>query len=532
MNEFEKLGLGKGLLETIKKMKFEKPSEIQEKAIPFVLKGKDVIGQAATGSGKTLAFGSAIIQNMKKGEGVKALVMTPTRELAEQVAQALRKFSENYGWEIVEIYGGVSINPQINRLEEADIVVGTPGRILDHLNRRTLNLQRVQFLVLDEADRMVDMGFLPDVEKIIRLCPKKRQTLLFSATMTPDIDYVSESYLTHPKQVTVMSYVDPSKLKQIFYDVQAHEKFSLFLHLIKEDKSDVSMVFCNTRGNVETVIDNLNKFGVKAIGIHGGMNQVKRSKVMEDFHKQHAHVLVCTDVAARGLDIKCVTHIYNYDVPKDHTDYIHRIGRTARAGKEGEAISLVCSNDYASFRRVLDDPKINIEQEKLPEFEKVRPRFSKREDDYGGRGGDRGGRGGSRGGFGGDRGNRRYGTYGTGGPRRGGSGGSRGRDGGSRGGGRPGGSYGRSRDSGSRGGGRLGGSYGGSKGGSRTGGSRGGGYGSRGRGGPRSGGSYGSRGGGYSSRGSNGGRRDSRGGHGGSRGRDSKSGGRKFGGRR
>ncbi|MBU1051565.1 MAG: DEAD/DEAH box helicase [Nanoarchaeota archaeon] len=492
MENFEKLGLGKGILDVLREMRFEKPSDIQEKAIPFVLKGKDVIGQAATGSGKTLVFGSALIQNMKHEKGVKALVLTPTRELAEQVAKALRTFSKNYEWEIVEVYGGVSIGPQINRLEDADIVVGTPGRILDHLNRRTLDLQKIRFLVLDEADRMVDMGFLPDVEKIINSCQKRRQTLLFSATISPDISYVSKNYMDHPKQITVESYVDPSRLKQIFYDVQNHEKFSLFLHLIKKDKSDVSMVFCNTRGNVETLTSNLIKFGVGAIGIHGGMNQSKRNNVMEAFYKARAHVLICTDVAARGLDIKKVTHIYNYDVPKDNTDYIHRIGRTARAGKDGEAIILVCSKDYVSFRKVLDDDSLKIKQEKLPEFEKVKPNFSSRgEFDSSRRDSGRGGFGGSRGrddrrgGFrsSGDRrrGNKRYGTYGTGGPKkrggegggewrrdnygkkpsswRGGSRGSSGGSYGSRGGRSGGGAYGKPRDSGrrdSRGGGQGG----------------------------------------------------------------------------
>lgn len=377
MNEFEKLGLGKGILETLQKMKFEKPSEIQEKTIPLVLNGEDVIGQAATGSGKTLAFGAGIIQNMRKEKGVKALIMTPTRELAEQVAKAIKKFSENYNLEIADIYGGVAINPQIRALETADVVVGTPGRILDHINKRTLQLNKIQFLVLDEADRMVDMGFLPDVERILKECNKERQTLLFSATISPDISYVAKNYMRNPKQITVESYVDPTKLKQVYYDIPDYEKFSLFLHLVKQDSSHIAMVFCNTRGNVETLVSNLRRFDVQALGIHGGMNQAKRNKVMEDFFKQHFNVLVCTDVAARGLDIKNVSHVYNYDIPKDRTDYIHRIGRTARAGKEGKAISLVCSKDYLSFRRILEDDEIKIEREDAPEFERVKPLFAK-----------------------------------------------------------------------------------------------------------------------------------------------------------
>jgi ATP-dependent RNA helicase DeaD len=460
MEKFAKLGLGKGLLEVLKEMHFEKPSEIQEKTIPLIMEGQDVIGQAATGSGKTLAFGSGLIQNIVRGGGIKALILTPTRELAEQVSNALKRFSRNYNLNITEVYGGVSINPQIRDLERADVVVGTPGRILDHLDRRTLDLSKVKFLVIDEADRMVDMGFLPDVEKIIKSCPVKRQTLLFSATISPDISYVAHHYMNHPTQVTVESYVDPTKLKQVFYDVQSDEKFSLFLHLIKHDKAKLSMIFCNTRGNVETVLHNLKKFGIDAVGIHGGMNQAKRNRVMEDFHKQDVHILVCTDVAARGLDIKDVSHIYNYDVPKDSTDYIHRIGRTARAGKEGEAITLVSQRDYMNFRKVLDDPSLKIERGKTPEFNKVAAQFSfRREGSFDGRNfRERGG----------DRGNRRYGTYGTGGPRRGGGFGGGRRDSEGRRSGGAGSSFGRRREGG-RGGGRFGGgrdggrSFGGSR---------------------------------------------------------------------
>ncbi|MFH1425482.1 MAG: DEAD/DEAH box helicase [archaeon] len=405
MEEFRKLGLGVGIVETIKEHGFIIPTPIQERAIPIVYQGHDVIGQAATGSGKTLAFGSAIIEKVRKGQGVQALILTPTRELAEQVSEAIKRFSKEYDISTTEVYGGVGINPQIRNIEKSEIVVGTPGRILDHLERRTLNLQKIDFLVLDEADRMADMGFLPDVEKIINFCKRKKQMLLFSATISQDIDYISKKYMHSPKTVTVESYIDPSKLRQSFYDCQPHEKFSLLVHLLKNENSNLVMIFCNTRANVDNLEKNLRRQKLNALAIHGGLNQAKRSRTMEEFHKSKINILICTDVAARGLHIGGVSHVYNYDIPPNSTDYIHRIGRTARAGKEGEAISIVTSRDYQNFRSVLDDSSLKIEQKSPPQFEKLRPIFNQN------RGGDRGGygqRGDGRRSFG-SRGSRTYG---------------------------------------------------------------------------------------------------------------------------
>ncbi|MBI5804060.1 DEAD/DEAH box helicase [Candidatus Pacearchaeota archaeon] len=379
MNKFEELGLDKGMIRIIEELKFELPTEIQEKAIPLILKGKDIIGQSATGSGKTLAFGAGILGKISKNRGVQALILTPTRELAEQDSKSLKLFSRHYDIRVEEIYGGVAISPQIRKLMKANVVVGTPGRILDHLEKRTLNLSNVSFLVLDEADRMVDMGFLPDVERIINWCPKKRQTLLFSATLSPDINYIEKKYMSEPRTISVKSYVDPSKLKQVFYDVPTNLKFSLLVHLLKKDKSHFVMVFCNTRRNVINLTNNLSKFGLNIVGIHGGLNQSKRNSNLAYFHSREVRILICTDVAARGLDIKDVSHIYNYDTPNGNIEYIHRIGRTARAGKEGEAISLISSRDYQNFRKVREDELINIEEVKLPEFPVLRVNFSKGE---------------------------------------------------------------------------------------------------------------------------------------------------------
>src|SRR3989344_6045984 len=284
MESFKKLGLSEKLAKVLKSLGFEKPREIQEKTIPLAMAGKDVIGGSATGSGKTLAFGASIIEKVVKGKGVQALIMTPTRELAEQVADTLIKFSSSYNFEVAAVYGGVSIEPQMRRLRYADVVVGTPGRILDHLERRTLDLRNVKTLVLDEADRMLDMGFIDDVEKIIKQCPKERHTMLFSATISPDIAHIANRHMKNPINVqSVESMVDPSKLKQVFYDVPSNLKFSLLVHLLKHEHSGLIMVFCNTQRNTDFVADNLMRFEIDAVAIHGGLTQAKRSKIMEHF---------------------------------------------------------------------------------------------------------------------------------------------------------------------------------------------------------------------------------------------------------
>jgi len=371
INEFEKLGLNPSLIRVLEEEKFEKPTEIQELAIPLVLNRKDVIARASTGSGKTLVFGSTILQNTKKGFGIQALILTPTRELAEQISKALNNFSKYNRLKIISVYGGVSINPQIENLKYADIVVGTPGRILDHLARGTIKLRPLKTLVLDEADRMLDMGFIKDVEKIINHCPKPRQTLLFSATISRDIIRLSKKYMVNQIEVSAEEYVDPAKLIQVYYDVDEGLKYSVLKHLLQNEKTKLAMVFCNTRRNADFVANNLKAMGVDALAIHGGFSQEKRSRIMNQFHSQTCQVLVCTDVAARGLDIKGVSHIYNYDLPKEAKEYIHRIGRTARAGKEGKVINIVSSRDYINFTSVLKDNSLNITCEKTPFVERT-----------------------------------------------------------------------------------------------------------------------------------------------------------------
>ncbi len=372
MEKFKQLGLSSEVLSELARAGFEVPSEIQEKVIPLALQGKDIIGGSATGSGKTLAFSAPILENVTKNSGIQALVLTPTRELAEQISESIKKFSKNKKLEITAIYGGVDIKPQIRKLLDSEVVIATPGRLLDHIERKTIRLDEVKILVLDEVDRMFDMGFQKDVEKIINLCPKERQTLLFSATISSEIDYLAKKYTRNAVEISVESHVDPSKLSQIYYDVPDNEKFSLLVHLLKNEDAELVMVFCSTRRNVDFVANNLKSLKIQAQAIHGGLAQNKRNSILEKFHSSTVEVLVCTDVAARGLDIKGVTHVYNYDIPKTSKEYIHRVGRTARAGEKGKAINILSSRDYDNFGKIIkEDSSLNIVPEEIPKFERV-----------------------------------------------------------------------------------------------------------------------------------------------------------------
>ncbi len=379
MKEFRELNLSDFLLKIITELKFEKPTEIQAKAIPVALAGKDVIGGSATGSGKTLAFGAPIITNLRNGFGIQALVLTPTRELAEQVCMSLRRFSKYNYLDIISVYGGVGYHQQIKQLKSADVVVGTPGRILDHLKQGQIDLSHVKILVLDEADRMLDMGFIEDVTQIIEACPRKRQTLLFSATISKDISMIARKYMINPVNVSAQTYVDPSKLKQIFYNAAQNMKLSVLTHLLKNEKANLIMVFCNTRENADFVGKNLKLNGINATVIHGGLGQGRRKYVLGSFHTGKVSVLICTDVAARGLDIPNVTHVYNYDIPKTSKEYVHRIGRAARAGKEGTTVNILSPRDHDNFRRILSELNFNIVEQRVPKIEKAHVNIERKE---------------------------------------------------------------------------------------------------------------------------------------------------------
>jgi len=370
--KFEELNINKKLINKANEQGFEELTLIQEKCSPEIIKGRDVVGQAETGSGKTLAFCLPILDKTIQGAGLQTIILTPTRELCLQVTDVFLDFGKILGIKTTSVYGGVAIGPQIRNIISSEIVVGTPGRMLDHLRRKTIDFRNIKFLVIDETDKMLEMGFIDDVEKIISYVPRKRQTLMFSATIYSDVHRLMNKHLTNPCVIKTQSQVDKSKLRQVYYDIyQQNEKFSLLVHLLRNNTSGLAIVFCGTRRESDLVARNLRHQGVNALAIHGGMSQNKRTQSLDSLKNERTDVLVATDVAARGLDIKNVTHIYHYDVPKTSIDYIHRIGRTARAGANGTAITLLTQRDHDNFRRVQSNDELEIEKAEIPDFEKV-----------------------------------------------------------------------------------------------------------------------------------------------------------------
>ena len=336
-----------------------------------IFKGEDLIGESATGSGKTLAFGCGIIEKVNPKEKIQALVLTPTRELAEQIKDHLRKLTKEL--KIITVYGGVPIDKQIKDLKYAHVIVATPGRLLDHLNRETVDLSKVSVLVLDEADRMFDMGFIDDIQKILKVCPAKRQNLFFSATISSKLKDLARKNANHPFIASAVNQVDPNKLKQIYYELNKNAKLDLLVHLLKEETSKLVLVFCNTRRTVDFIVKNLQVSKINATAIHGGLSQNRRTKTLKFFNDSKKHILVCTDVASRGLHIDNVSHVYNFDIPRDAKDYVHRIGRTARAGNNGEAINLLSEQDYDNFSSVLREYRnFKIKKEKVPQIERIK----------------------------------------------------------------------------------------------------------------------------------------------------------------
>ncbi len=369
---FKQLNINLKLHRKIEEFGFKDMTSIQDKCISEILAGKDIVGQAETGSGKTLAFCLPILNIIDPDKGLQVLILTPTRELCIQVTDVFKDFGKNLRIKATSVYGGVKIEPQIKNISDSQIVVATPGRLLDHINRKNIDFKKIRFLVLDETDKMLEMGFIEDVERIIYKLPRERQTLMFSATIPEDVYRVARKHLKNPLIFRTKPFVDTDKLNQRYFDIYNHnDKFSLLVHLLKTSTSDLAIVFCSTRKETDIVAKNLRRLDINASAIHGGMSQNKRLKSLDGLKRQKTDVLVATDVAARGLDIKNVSHVYNYDVPKTPKEYIHRIGRTARAGKNGDAVTLLTSRDHENFRRVQSDEKLSIEPADFPQFKKV-----------------------------------------------------------------------------------------------------------------------------------------------------------------
>ncbi|MDD7361688.1 MAG: DEAD/DEAH box helicase, partial [Streptococcus alactolyticus] len=353
--KFTELHLSENILKAVEKAGFEEPSPIQELTIPLALEGKDVIGQAQTGTGKTAAFGLPTLDKIDTSRHVvQALVIAPTRELAVQGQEELFRFGREKGVKVRSVYGGSSIEKQIKALRSgAHIVVGTPGRLLDLIKRKALKLDHVETLILDEADEMLNMGFLEDIEAIISRVPENRQTLLFSATMPEAIKRIGVKFMYDPEHVRVAAKeLTTDLVDQYYIRVKEQEKFDTMTRLIDVERPELAIVFGRTKRRVDELTRGLKLRGYRAEGIHGDLDQGKRLRVLRDFKNDNIDILVATDVAARGLDISGVTHVYNYDIPQDPESYVHRIGRTGRAGKEGMSVTFVTPNEMDYLRTI------------------------------------------------------------------------------------------------------------------------------------------------------------------------------------
>ena len=370
---FDGFTLSRETQKAISKLGFEEPTPIQVSAIPMIMMGRDVIGQAQTGTGKTAAFGIPISEMFQKTKKPYALILEPTRELAVQVAEEISNISMYKKIQVLPVYGGKSIDTQIRAFRRGvDIVVGTPGRIMDHINRKTFSLSDLKIVVLDEADEMLDMGFIEDIETILRQTPPERQTLLFSATMPDAILAISKKHMKKPEKIRVNpgSMVVP-KIKQVFYEVRNEDKINALARLLDVEDPSLSIVFCHTKREVDEVSQKLQHMGYNADALHGDYSQARREEVMGKFRKGRIEILVATDVAARGLDIQNVTHVFNFSIPQNPENYIHRIGRTGRAGKAGIAITLVTPREYTFLRQIEKKAQTVIGRQKLPSLKEA-----------------------------------------------------------------------------------------------------------------------------------------------------------------
>ncbi|MCR4289679.1 MAG: DEAD/DEAH box helicase [Candidatus Scalindua sp.] len=375
LEKFKNLGLSDNTLKALKTKGFEEPTPIQEKAIPILLKGKcDLIGQAQTGTGKTAAFGLPIIEQIKeKTKHIQVLILAPTRELAIQISEELNSLKGDKKLHIVPIYGGQSIELQLRSLRKSvDIVVGTPGRIIDHIKRKSMNLKEISHLVLDEADEMLNMGFLEDVEIIMKSTNQEKRTMLFSATMPNEILRIAKKYMKDYEIVAIKKEQLTANLTdQIYFEVSTADKFDALCRIIDIEHNFYGLIFCRTKIDVDKIGKRLIDRGYDADSLHGDISQSQRESILNKFKGKRTNILVATDVAARGIDIMDLTHVINFALPQDPEYYVHRIGRTGRAGKEGTAITFVTPEEYRKLLFIQKITKSKIRKEKIPKVQDI-----------------------------------------------------------------------------------------------------------------------------------------------------------------
>ncbi|MBK8383453.1 MAG: DEAD/DEAH box helicase [Ignavibacteria bacterium] len=373
--KFDELNLSKEIQKAVEEMGFEEATPIQSEAIPAIMSGKDIIGQAQTGTGKTASFGIPLIEAIDKhSKNIQALVLCPTRELAIQVAEEMNNLLKYVKTvKVVPIYGGQSIDRQIKILKfGVQIVIATPGRLIDHINRGTLNLENVKMVVLDEADEMLDMGFRDDIEKILKTSPKERQTVMFSATMPRQIMDLSKKYLKNAEHIKVVhKELTVPNVNQYFFELKPNMKLDVLTRLIDIHDPKLSLVFCNTKRVVDELVSHLQARGYFAEGLHGDMKQMMRDRVMSKFRNGTLEILVATDVAARGIDVEEIDAVFNYDMPQDEEYYVHRIGRTARAGRAGQAFTFAIGKDFNKIKEIERYTKTKIVRQQIPSLKDV-----------------------------------------------------------------------------------------------------------------------------------------------------------------
>ena len=373
--KFKELGLNEDILKAINDMGFEEPSKIQAKVIPILLEGNDVIGQAQTGTGKTLAFGAPVLSSISTdGKGIKCLVLAPTRELAIQVNDELVRIAKHLKVKILPVYGGQPIDRQIKSIRKGiDVIVGTPGRVLDLIRRNVIDLKSIEFLVLDEADEMLNMGFIDDIEEIIKNTNEDRKTLLFSATMPAPIKKLARRYMKEDAQHVsiVKNDITCSNVDQYYFEVKHQDRFETLCRVLDVDEPTAAIIFCKTKKGVDELVASMQSRGYSVEGMHGDMPQNHRMNTLKKFKDGSLEFLVATDVAARGIDVENVTHVINYDLPQDSESYVHRIGRTGRANREGVAYTLVTPREYMALKQIQKNTKGKIKRKEIPTIDDI-----------------------------------------------------------------------------------------------------------------------------------------------------------------